>query len=73
MARRKSPETLGIDKAEVRIRRMSFGRGGSSTAVAPRRIAPRLGMDAEAFLRGKIVFPRGADASGRLAPVPVVR
>jgi hypothetical protein len=69
----KSPETLGIDKAEVRIRRMSFGRGGPSTAVAPRRIAPRLGMEAEAFLRGKVLFPRGADAAGRLAPVRVGR
>lgn len=68
----KSPETLGIDKAEVRIRRMAFGRGGPTTAIAPRRIAPRLGIDAEAFLRGRVPFPRGADAAGRRAAPPTV-
>jgi len=69
----KSPETLGIDKAEVRIRRMAFGRGGPTTAIAPRRIAPRLGIDAEAFLRGRVVLPRGADAAGRMVPAPTAR
>lgn len=69
----KSPETLGIDKAEVRIRRMAFGRGGPATANTPRRIAPRLGLDAEAFLRGRVPLPRGSDAAGRKVPSPTGR
>lgn len=65
----RSPETLGVDHAEVRIRRIAFGVGARTTGVAPRSSSQAPGSLRGRFLDGVVGYPRDgrpdADLNGR--------